>query len=193
MVVDIDPVHVVSGKPRPQLLPEPMALVAYIPVVEVVDKEQNGRRLAETLVRADKPYPQKPDDEAEWLAQRAFKVDEVEALLKERMFSSGAAPHCKDHFNDAYEKLKAVRLGKTDDAKYVALVDVFSKFFGDPKAVCERFNAWHQDRHQQPSSKVGGSKGYEPAWLDFLIADLTYDGGLPKLEVPAWCAPNTDD
>ena len=42
-MVDIDPVHVVSGKPRPQLLPEPMALVAYMPVVEVVDKKKERK------------------------------------------------------------------------------------------------------------------------------------------------------
>lgn len=193
VVVDIDPVHVVSGKPRPQLLPEPMELVAYMPVVEVVEKKQNGKRLAEVLVHADKPYPQTPDDEATWLAERAPKVIQLETLLTNRLFNSGDAPHCKDEFEEAYHKLEEVRSGKIDEANYVARVEGFSKLFGNPSAVCERFNAWHQDRHQQPSSKVGGSKGFEPAWLDFLIADLTCGGDLPSLEVPVWRAPNADE
>ncbi|WP_297841822.1 hypothetical protein, partial [Pseudomonas sp.] len=49
VVVDIDPVHVVSGKPRPQLLPEPMLLVAYLPIVEVIDKMRNAKGLVSAL------------------------------------------------------------------------------------------------------------------------------------------------
>lgn len=47
VVVDLDPVHVVSGRPRPQLLPEPMVLVAYLPVVELLDAEANKKKYAQ--------------------------------------------------------------------------------------------------------------------------------------------------
>lgn len=178
VVVDIDPVHVVSGKPRPQLLPEPMALVAYLPIVEVVDKEQNDKALAEALVHADKRHAKAPDDAT------AAEVAKVEDLLKCSLFTSTDSPPTKDGFGRAYQALKKIRSG-TVDVDCRALAD-FSEFFGDPKAVCERFNAWHRNRHQQPGVKVGSNNRSEPAWVDFLIADLTCGGELPRLEVPAW-------
>ena len=49
VVVDLDPVHLISGKPRPQLLPEPMSMVAYLPIVEVVRKETNAQALVAAL------------------------------------------------------------------------------------------------------------------------------------------------
>lgn len=185
VVVDIDPVHVVSGKPRPQLLPEPMSLVAYLPIVEVVDEEQNVKKLAEALVDADRLDQQTSDDAVAWLANRTAKVAEVEALLKKELFSSKGASHEKKKFGHAYQGLKECSYPKNGEG-YDALGADFFKFFGDPKAVCERLNAWHRNRHQQPGAKVGSNKRSEPAWVDFLIADLTCGGELPRLEVPAW-------
>ncbi|MFG3450222.1 CHC2 zinc finger domain-containing protein [Stenotrophomonas sp. NPDC047960] len=187
VVVDIDPVHVVSGKPRPQLLPEPMALVAYLPVVEVVDKEHNDIMLAKALIHADKPHLKTLEEEDAWLAKRAPEVAGLEALLKRWLFKSKDSPHSKDEFELAYQPLEKIRSGNVDEVEYVALMEQFSEFFGDPRAVCERFDAWHRNRHQQPGIKKGASNGYEPAWVDFLIADLTCSGELPTLEVPAWC------
>ncbi|CAN7172075.1 hypothetical protein LJR168_000266 [Pseudoxanthomonas sp. LjRoot168] len=37
VVADIDPYNMIEGKPRPQMLPVPLQLVAYLPIVEVVD------------------------------------------------------------------------------------------------------------------------------------------------------------
>jgi hypothetical protein len=187
VVVDIDPVHVVSGKPRPQLLPEPMALVAYLPVVEVVDKDQNDIMLAEALVHANKPHLNTFEEESAWLDKTAPEVAEMEALLKRWLFKSKDSPHAKDDFERAYQPLEKIRSGEVDEVEYVALMEQFSEFFGDPRAVCERFDAWYRNRHQQPGIKKGASNGYEPAWVDFLIADLTCSGELPTLEVPAWC------
>lgn len=51
VVADIDPVHVVTGKPRPQLLPEPMSLVAYVPIVELLDPDANRVALQQFLVK----------------------------------------------------------------------------------------------------------------------------------------------
>lgn len=188
VVVDIDPVHVVSGKPRPQLLPEPMALVAYLPVVEVVNKEQNDRMLARALVHADKPRLSSRAEEDAWLATRAPEVADAEGLLTRWLFKSDDSPHAKIDFDQAYQALERIRSGGVDEVEYVALVEKFSRFFGDPKAVSERFDAWYRNRHQQPGIKKGASNGYEPAWVDFLIADLTCSEELPSLEVPAWCS-----
>lgn len=81
--------------------------------------------------------------------------------------------------------LATVRSGIVDEADYLALMEKFSEFFRDPKAICDRFNAWSSSRHQQPGPK-GAGNSYEPAWVDFLVADLTCNGELPVMEVPAW-------
>ncbi|WP_080357341.1 CHC2 zinc finger domain-containing protein [Stenotrophomonas maltophilia] len=187
VVVDIDPVHVVSGRPRPQLLPEPMALVAYLPVVEVVDKAENDIKLAKALVHSDKPHLSTPDETENWLQTRAHEVTGMQALLNRWLFNSKDSPRTKEDFAREYQALEKIRLGAVDEVEYLALMEKFSEFFGDPRAVCERFDAWHRNNHQQPGSKKGTSNGYEPAWVDFLIADLTCGGELPTLDVPAWC------
>jgi hypothetical protein len=68
-----------------------------------------------------------------------------------------------------------------------AKVEIFKDFFGDPSAVRERILAWIRDRHQQPAPKAG-ERNLEPAWLDFLIADLTWrpSDDPPKIRVPPW-------
>ncbi|MGN7838495.1 CHC2 zinc finger domain-containing protein [Stenotrophomonas sp. 22385] len=193
VVVDMDPVHVVSGKPRPQLLPEPMTLVAYMPVVEVVDKVQNGRMLAEALVSIEKPQRQTTLEEAAWVAKNAQTLAELETLLTSKLFSSIGTPCTKEEFEQAYNRLKTAHSGMIDEAEHIETARSLSAFFPNPSAVYERFNAWHKDRHQQPGLKVGGSEGIEPAWLDFLVADLTCRGDIPALEVPSWAAPAPDD
>lgn len=37
VVADIDPYNMIEGKPRPQMLPIPLQLVAYLPIVETID------------------------------------------------------------------------------------------------------------------------------------------------------------
>lgn len=195
VVVDIDPVHVVSGKPRPQLLPEPMSLVAYLPVVEVVDKEQNVKALAEALMRADRRDRRASKVDDEWRAGRPNLVSQVEVLLKD-LFNCEGPPHrkepiCKEEFAQAYHALESNLSRNITEIERVPMVEKFAAFFGDPKAVCERFNAWYWDRHQQPCVKSGSNKRSEPAWVDFLMADLTCKGSLPSLHVPAWSDAGT--
>ncbi|PPU11967.1 CHC2 zinc finger domain-containing protein [Xanthomonas arboricola] len=192
VVVDIDPVHVVSGRPRPQLLPEPMALVAYLPVVEVVDKELNVKELAEALLRADRGRQAAVEADDNPQTDGPNLVSQVETLLKGSLFNYEGPPHrkeplCKEAFVNAYHALENALSGKISEIERVATMEQFSALFGNPNAVCERFNAWYSDRHQQPGMKVGSNKRSEPAWVDFLIADLTCRGSLPQLHVPAWC------
>lgn len=175
VVVDLDPVHVVSGKPRPQLLPEPMSLVAYLPIVEVVNQVDNAEGLAKVL------------------------LSELNAGAGERVKSLFLAnalpthPHERTAFFKAYQELlDAKASGKLSPSDGSAALDAFAAFFGEPEAVRQRITAWLKDRHQQPAPKAGALR-LEPAWLDFLIADLTCKGDLPTVKVPPWMEESFTD
>jgi hypothetical protein len=74
-------------------------------------------------------------------------------------------------------------------------LDTFVSYFGDPAAVRKRIMTCLQDRLQQPAplSKADGLN-LEPAWLDFLVADLTWTqpddeqarDKQPAIRVPPW-------
>jgi len=173
VVVDIDPVHVVTGKPRPQLLPEPMALVAYLPVVEQLDPEVNKIGLHQYL-----------STELPLQINAATNVDEVlNALAK-----VATSPRSSETVHPAkwWGAFRDLVDGFTGPS-----LDEFAKMFRDPKAVRDRLLAWQRDRHQQPHP-AHGPLNLEPAWLDFLDVDLTLKEGqhLPRIVVPPW-SPNT--
>jgi len=181
VVVDLDPVHVVSGKPRPQLLPEPMSLVAYLPVVEVIDKPKNAEGLANAL--SDELTPKGCETLREMLTDEAFPE------------ACGQLHVLKD-FADALEALlKDKQNGKLSLETGGAKVELFKEFFGDPRAIRERILAWLKDRHQQPAPKAGDLR-LEPAWLDFLVADLTWrhsNDMYPEIRVMPWLDELTPD
>jgi len=173
VVVDLDPVHVVSGKPRPQLLPEPMSLVAYLPVVEVISKAENANGLANALRNE--------------LTNEGR--DRLREMLTDETFPEACGNlHAREDFADALAALlqdkEDGKLPETGGAK----VEKFKDFFGDPRAVRERILSWIRDRHQQPAPKAGEMR-LEPAWVDFLVVDLTWkhsDDGCPEIRVPPW-------
>lgn len=181
VVVDIDPVHVVSGKPRPQLLPEPMSLVAYLPIVEVVDKADNAEGLANAL--RNELTEKGGEDLRRILAAETFPV-------------ACGQLHTREDFNAALKYLlDAKQNGALSPQTGGEALDVFAAFFGDPGAMRERVLAWLRDRDQQPAPQAGESR-LEPAWLDFLVADLTwrYSGdGAPAIRVPPWLGESTND
>lgn len=174
VVVDLDPVHVVSGKPRPQLLPEPMSLVAYLPVVEVIDKKKSAEGLANALTGELTPTG----------------CERLRKMLTDEVFPEACGPlHEREHFAGAFNAL-------LDDKEHNELcpdtggpkVEKFKDFFGDKGAVRDRLLSWIRDRHQQPAPKAGDLH-LEPAWLDFLVADLTWKHGEnnpPNIRVPPW-------
>ncbi|MDA3136229.1 hypothetical protein HG619_10095 [Pseudomonas syringae] len=49
VIADIDPQNMLEGKPRPQMLPVPLQLVAYLPVVETVDYETLDQSLCAAI------------------------------------------------------------------------------------------------------------------------------------------------
>lgn len=164
VVVDIDPVHVVSGKPRPQLLPEPMSLVAYLPVVELLDKGKNADGMARAL-------------------EEELEAPGIGGKAKELLAATGLHEH--GEFYKAYQTLLNEKGSDISKAHGAKALDDFVKFFADPEAMRKRFLAWQYERHQQPSF-VSGSLQLEPAWLDFLVADVTCIDQMAKVRVPPW-------
>ncbi|MCX8517372.1 MAG: hypothetical protein ORN29_04790, partial [Rhodoferax sp.] len=188
VVVDLDPVHMVSGKPRPQLLPEPMSLVAYLPIVEVVRKEENARTFTTTL--CSQPIEEEGRKTLEHLTQALAAP--CEALHNLTDFEEALA-----------ELLKARRNGCLTAESGGPALDAFVGFFGDRESVRQRILTSLQDRYQQPapSTKVVDLE-LTPAWLDFLVADLTWkhrNGEMPgdkqpAIRVPPWQpVPNHSD
>lgn len=171
VVVDVDPVHVVSGRPRPQLLPEPMVLVAYLPVVELLDPGINKTNLHRALA-TDSPSQLRTTSSDEEVQQALGKVATAP--------SKRASP---DAFWEAFNELRSTSTLSLDVAK----LDAFAKHFPDQKAMRERLSAWERDRYQQPHAKHG-PLNLEPAWLDFLDVDLTLreKQSLPSILVPPW-------
>lgn len=165
VVVDLDPIHVVSGKPRPQLLAEPMSMVAYLPVVEILDREKNRQELARLL-------SEKVDSQ--------FR-DRLGELMK---YVSHRTKQDSKGFYSSLEKLLGRRNCPILEGQEL---EDFTKSFSDDYAVRERLIAWQNDRHQQPSS-LSYPLGLEPAWLDYLVADLTVGGDLATVTVPSWTA-----
>ncbi|MEB2513422.1 CHC2 zinc finger domain-containing protein [Burkholderia multivorans] len=171
VVVDLDPVHVVSGRPRPQLLPEPMVLVAYLPVVELLDPNANRRNMHSALVKD---------------AASHFKKSSRDEDIQNALGKVGTAPKQRktpDSLWRAFGELLKASKPRLD----VSRLDVFAKHFADDKAIRERLLAWERDREQQPHAK-NGRLSLEPAWLDFLEVDLTLqnDEELPTIKVPPW-------
>ena len=181
VVVDLDPVHVVSGKPRPQLLPEPMSLVAYLPIVEVVDKADNAEGLANALRNE--------------LTQKG--CDDLRRILNAKTFPGGCGQlHTSEDFYTALSDLFAAKQNGTLSPEIGGeALDAFAAFFGDPGAMRERILVWLKDRSQQPAPGAGEWR-LEPAWLDFLVADLTWrygDDGAPAIQVPPWLSESAKE
>lgn len=165
VIVDLDPVHVVTGKPRPQVLPEPMSLVAYLPVVELLDAQENGAALKNAL-------------------KDQFKATASEALNKVQTALTPNGVRRQDFWAAFESLLKHSRGASIIDGPDL---DHYANLFSDPDAVRSRLLCWQNDRHQQPHP--GHSENQlEPAWLDFLAVDLTLGAfqDLPAIDVPPW-------
>ncbi|CAB3677921.1 CHC2 zinc finger domain-containing protein [Paraburkholderia rhynchosiae] len=171
VVVDLDPVHVVSGRPRPQLLPEPMVLVAYLPVVELLDPDANKRNMHSALEKDSASH---------------FKNSSRDEDIQNALGKVGTTPKQRKPSGSLWRAFgELVKASKP--SLDVSRLDTFAKHFADDKAMRERLTAWERDREQQPHAK-NGPLGLEPAWLDFLEVDLTLqnDEELPTIKVPPW-------
>lgn len=182
VVVDLDPVHLVSGKPRPQLLPEPMSMVAYLPIVEVLSKEDNTPALVAAL--------------RDQLKGEAGSQTLTRRLNEEVFPDQCESMHSRKKFQEALsELLNAKRAGNLTAESGGPALDAFAGFFSDPLTVRQRIMTSLQDHCQQPAP-VTKADGLDltPAWLDFLVADLTWKPPVdeqsrrnqPSIRVPPW-------
>lgn len=57
VIADIDPYNMLEGKPRPQAMPVPLQLVAYLPVIECVDKQSTESHLLKQVNPGDDAKP----------------------------------------------------------------------------------------------------------------------------------------
>lgn len=167
VVVDLNPVHVVEGKPRPQLMSHPLQLVAYLPVVEALDIEKTLDSMSKFF--SDRFECTTNDRDREGLKDALTALQ----LAKPEEYGS--------HFT------KIVKLLSAKEPLTEASLKDFSKLFCDEKAITNRLLAWTRSRHQQPV-QVSGSLNLPPALLDCVVVDLTLTFGtqLPDLLVPSW-------
>ncbi|WP_298159413.1 CHC2 zinc finger domain-containing protein [Ferrovum sp.] len=168
VVADLDPVHVVGGKPRPQLLPHPMRLVAYLPVVELLDAKANAHAVMAELSRTHRM----PSDTSE------EPLRSIQSNMKPK-------PREPDDFRKYLSKLEEAV--KTGNRILEEDLESFANFFSDPNAVRDRLICWQHDRAQQPHAGQLHRK-FPPALVDFIKVDLTLKEGqeLCSIWVPPW-------
>lgn len=83
VVADIDPHNMLEGKPRPQTMPAPLQLVAYLPLAESIDWPLTEANLLRTLsvsasvrssASSEKPKGRAHDEEKFWDVVREAKI-----------------------------------------------------------------------------------------------------------------------
>ena len=158
VIADIDPIHMIEGKPRPQLLPVPLQLVAYLPIAETVDTSTLNRRLCDAVdvvtessletVELDELPENLHDLNDFWVAVSKCETSADQKTIKKfsKFFSDPKA---------IYSRLEAA---KNDGSQQPCFVSGRATTLGSP------------------------------AFYDWLDVDLSLSDGeeLPKISVPPW-------
>ena len=169
VIVDIDPIYMNEGKPRPQALPMPVQLVAHLPVVEMLDET----RLVEAYTPENGgfiPVSTSPRSPA-----KAMKIQEAKAVA------------------NAFQQVSAF-LNKVDPASLVDSRSVLpngselfdeakamADFFSEPSGWSSRLECWSRNWREMPFY------GPPPTLIDWLPVDLSpIEGRLPTVFVPPW-------
>jgi hypothetical protein len=167
VIVDIDPVYMNEGKPRPQTLPVPIRLVAHLPVVEMIDAEkmreayvaQNGGYAGAASLKSSLPLGMHERSEV----QAAFQA----AGLHLRVMGT-------NRLLDA-----ATELG--DGLRIDKAAEPLAAFFSDPSGWKARLECWRRNWREVPFY------GAPPTLVDWLSVDLTPDDGdSADVFVPPW-------
>lgn len=158
VIADIDSRNMLEGKPRPQMLPIPLQLVAYLPVVETVDYETLDHSLCAVV------------SVAEELASPSFKEEELVGQLKSR----------SKFWNQ-------VALSGSD-VQYSFFEEFCKNFSDErpiKERAKSFFNNGHQ---QPFSSVVKQDLLASPALYDWVEVDMTLREGdsMPSISVPKW-------
>lgn len=114
VIADIDPHNMLGGKPRAQTMPEPLQLVAYLPLVETVDWDRTQKTLLgslavsvpeEVLVSKDKGKKRALEESSFWQLVAKLKgtldVDVLGELWKNFPDSSQLVNRASAHHNNS--------------------------------------------------------------------------------------------
>ena len=159
VVADIDPHNMLEGKPRAQTMPSPLQLVAYLPLIETINRASTGANLLRELPL---PIPINQDSSMEKVTK---------------------------HTQDEEAFWMAVQEASTDfdDKRLNALWKMFPD--ASELELKSRAKAYRDNGYIQPTSPNGSTGMFAtPAtydWIDISLT-LTDKQELPKVLVPPW-------
>jgi DNA primase catalytic core len=157
VIVDIDPIYSPEGKPRPQMLPPPLSLVAHLPVIESFNPE-NGKEGCPCQ---------------RW--QRSSRIRDF-GIFANKLLGAISTIRGNTSQDTSPEKL----------ANLLEQLELFVLTTGKPDSeqsgwLKERRTAYQREHANSPRSWP------PPVALDWLFADLPEgQASFPKLEVPAY-------
>jgi DNA primase catalytic core len=171
VIVDIDPIYMNEGKPRPQALPTPVQLVAHLPVVEMLDE----KRLVDAYTPKNGGFV--PASTSPRSPATAMKIQKTEAVAK--AFQQVSAFLNKIGPARLVDSRSVLPNGNElfDEAKAMA------GFFSEPSGWSSRLECWSRNWREMPFY------GPPPTLIDWLPVDLSpIEGKLPTVFVPPWGA-----
>ena len=160
VIADIDPYNMLEGKPRPQTMPVPLQLVAYLPLVESIDWARTELNLLLSISSNSTSAGQ---------ATSVPSATPVFPLVDETCF-----------WKTFHEAAVA-----PDEKRYESLW----KKFSDPHALSTRAAAYWHDGAMQPSAGPYSHGPFvSPALYDWIDVSLTLKEKqtLPSIGVPFW-------
>ena len=158
VIADIDPHNMLEGKPRPQMLPVPLQLVAYLPIAETVDEKTLDRRLCAAIPSSGE------------LPDPGNVVRELSGKLRSRSL---------------FWQTIAQGINNIDIKFFEGFSKNFSDERAMQERAKSFFNNGHQ---QPFSSVEKQDLLSSPAFYDWIDADMTLREGeeLPYISVPSW-------
>jgi hypothetical protein len=157
VIADVDPVYSPEGKPRPQMLPPPLSLVAHLPIIESINPE---------------------DGKAGCRCQRWLSLDRMRdfRIFAEKLLNTLSPARGNTSHDRSPEKL----------ANVLEELEILVQHGGKPDKeqsgwLKERRAAYLREHSNSPRNWP------PPISLDWLFADLSGEqSNFPKLEVPAY-------
>lgn len=162
VIVDIDPVHMMEGKPRPQALPVPLQLVAHLPITETI----NGIKKDKSKQKSDNPHFKSHED--------------LNEIVKTVIDSELKTKLC-----DPSTKLK-------DEKTLYELAKDLAPYFGDEKVngktvFEDRLDKWKNDWRELP---YAGHPPAITDWLWVDLTPPEDENDLARVFVPPWGSDN---
>jgi hypothetical protein len=185
VIADIDPLYMNEGKPRPQMLPVPLQLVAHLPIAEIVDGAallKEITNLSNTGGDGLESTETSPSDAPSAAARQTLPdgiVDIQEAAGLIKALSTAV-------FVGNTQLLQPDMQIDSSGRTTIDLAEALQDFFSDKSAFAARIKCWKDNWRQLPYY------GPPPTIIDWLSIDLTPRGPLPSILVPPWTPAGTN-